>query len=165
MTTEVHQTVTIGAGGLGTTSASKDERFWFHLDDLLRFMYPENLQHPLAASRLFIFGLYGPLDAQGQLRSGIRGAHVLSDYELEAMCEQIEREDVVRVYVPKGKGIGMLLNHEQEALISQADAKLKIAKGKAMLKAITRNDVIGLFQVWLVIAVFIACNKYALLFD
>jgi hypothetical protein len=128
----------------------KEEKFQFYLDDLIQFMYPENLQHPLAASRLFIFGLYGPLDSQGQLRSGRKGYHILSTYELEAMCEQIEREDVTKVYVPKGKGIGLLLNHEQDGLISQADNKLKNAKGKAMLPYLPKEEAIALFKVFLI---------------
>lgn len=134
---------------MSETMREKEEKFQFYLDDLISFMYPENLQHPLAASRLFIFGLYGPLDHQGQLRSGRKGDHVLSTYELESMCEQIEREDVTRVYVPKGKGIGMLLNHEQDGLISQADNKLKSAKGKAMLPYLPKEEAIALFKVYI----------------
>ena len=123
------------------------EKFWFYLEDLLRFLFPDNLQHPLAASRLFIFGMYGPLDEFGQLRSGRQGSHVITEYELETMCQQIEREDVVRVYVGKGKGIGLLSSLEQEQLISQADSKLKTAKGKAMLPPLSKEEVIALFQV------------------
>lgn len=123
-----------------------DPKFLFSLESLLRFMYPENQQHPLAASRMIIFGQYGPLDANGQLRSGRRGEHVLMEYELDAMCEQIEREDLVQIYLHRQRDMGLLSTAEQDALINQADAHLKKEKGKAMLPKITKQEVIQLFQ-------------------
>ena len=44
------------------------------LEALKRFVFTENLQHPMSTGRLFAFGLYGPLDAHAQLRSGWRPA-------------------------------------------------------------------------------------------
>jgi saccharopepsin len=109
-------------------------------------MYPDNLQHPLAASRLIIFGLYGPLDGSNKLRSGRRGEHVLMEYELDAMCEQIEREDLVQIYLHRQRDMGLLSTEEQDALINQADAHLKKEKGKAMLPKMTKLDVVDLFK-------------------
>ena len=129
------------------TIKSGEDKFWFDLNDLLNFVFPQNLQHPLAASRLFIFGLYGPLDKDGNLRSGIGGKHVVSEYELETMCEQVEREDLVQIYLHKRRDMGLLSTKEQDSLINQADAKLKKEKGRAMLPKLTRQDIINILQV------------------
>lgn len=129
------------------------DKFWFQIDDLLCFLFPQNLQHPLAASRLFIFGLYGPLDTEGRLRSGIGGNHVVSEYELEAMCEQTEREDLVQIYLHNPRQMGLLSTAEQDALINQADAKLKREKGKAMLPKLTRQDVIEILEVCIMMTI------------
>lgn len=124
-----------------------EDKFLFNLNDLLTFIFPRNLQHPLAASRLIIFGMYGPLDSSQQLRSGRKGAHVLMEYELDAMCQQIEREDLVQIYLHRARDLGLLSTAEQDMLINQADAHLKKEKGKAMLPKITRDDVIDILSV------------------
>eukprot|EP01033_Poteriospumella_lacustris_P018469 gene18469-13289_t len=133
---------------LGATAgdAPIDAKFLFTLEALLAFLFPENLQHPLAASRLIIFGLYGPLDAQNRLRSGRKGEHALLEYELDAMCQQIEREDLVQIYLHRPRDMGLLTVAEQDALINQADAHLKKAKGSALLPRVTQVDVILLFE-------------------
>lgn len=124
-----------------------DDKFLFNLNDLLTFIFPQNLQHPLAASRLIIFGMYGPLDSSQQLRSGRKGSHILMEYELDAMCQQIEREDLVQIYLHRARDMGLLSTAEQDMLINQADAHLKKEKGKAMLPKITRDTVINLLNV------------------
>eukprot|EP01039_Chlorochromonas_danica_P002609 gene2608-2852_t len=117
------------------------DRFRFHIDDLIDFVFPVELQHPLAASRLIIFGLYGPLDEAKRLRSGRQGQHVLAEYELETMSIQIEREDILQVYLHRSRDMGLLNGAEQDMMISQADARLKQEKGKAMLPRISKEDV------------------------
>ncbi|CAM9669699.1 unnamed protein product, partial [Phaeothamnion confervicola] len=61
------------------------------LERLLRFIFPPGLQHPLTNGRLYAFCEYGPLDADGQLRSGKQGQHVVASWELDEMCRQFER--------------------------------------------------------------------------
>eukprot|EP01031_Cornospumella_fuschlensis_P035852 gene35852-43485_t len=117
------------------------DRFKFYIEDLINFVFPTNLQHPLAAARLICFGLYGPLDRDGTLKSGIKGQHTLAEYELEVMCIQIEREDIVQIYLHKARDMGMLTTAEQDMMINQADAHLKREKGKAMLPRISKEDV------------------------
>ena len=121
--------------------------FQFDINDLLDFIFPTKLQHPLTNARLFIFGLYGPLDRNGQLRSGKKGQHVLMEYELDEMCQQIEREDLIQVYMHRPRDMATLVTSEQDAIINQADGHLKRAKGKAMLPQLTRQQIIELFQV------------------
>lgn len=133
------------------TATSKHDqiepKFLFNLESLLTFMFPDNLQHPLAASRMVIFGMYGPLDEHHQLRAGRKGSHILLEHELDTMCAQVEREDLVQVYLHRPRDLGMLTMAEQDALINQADAHLKKEKGKGMLPKITKQDVIELFKV------------------
>jgi hypothetical protein len=121
--------------------------YHFHVDDLLAFLFPVELQHPLAASRLFIFALYGPLDEHGHLRSGKKGGHILAEYELETMSMQIEREDILQIYLHRSRDMGLLSTAEQDMIINQADAHLKREKGKAMLPRITKDDVCELLKV------------------
>jgi hypothetical protein len=89
----------------------------------------------------------GPLDENGQLHSGFRGKHVVMDYELDAMCTQYEREDVIQIYLHRASDMGMLSPAEEEAIIAQADGHLKAAKGKAMLPRLTKDDIYAIFQV------------------
>lgn len=130
------------SGFLKTKSKGK---FQVDLQDVLDFIFPEMLQHPLAAGRLFSYGLYGPLDDENNLRTGPRGVHKTTVWELDQMCLQVEREDIMSIYVKKRCDIGLLSIEEQESLITQADAKLKKAVGKSMLPQLTKQDVIGIF--------------------
>ena len=71
-----------------------------NLDDLVEnFLFPKQYQHPLSSARMIIFGMHGPLDEEGRLRAGYRGNRVVLDYELEAMCDQVERDDVTSIYL------------------------------------------------------------------
>ena len=130
-----------------TTSFIKDNKFQVDLNQLISFLFPPELQHPLTAGRLYLFGNCGPLDENGQLRTGYKGNRILLDYELEEQCVQYEREDIIRIYQQPGSGgIGLLTSTEHEAIIAQADGHLKKAKGKAMLPRLTKQDVIDLFE-------------------
>ena len=111
------------------------------IEDIITFVFPEELQHPLAAARLFVYGDYGPLDEYGNLRSGPGGSHILAVWELDNMCTQAEREDVVKIFLHRARDMGMLSSKEQEAIIGQADGHLKRAKGKAMLPMISADDI------------------------
>jgi hypothetical protein len=135
---------TLGSTAQGRTFAF--DKFKFDLESLVQFIFPKNLQHPLAASRLFVFALCGPLDENLRIRSGYQGKRVVAEYELEEMCVQLEREDIIQVYLHKPSDMGLLTSKEQEAIISQADAHLKRAKGKAMLPRLYRNDIYELFK-------------------
>lgn len=122
-------------------------KFHFRLDDLLNFVFPASKQHPMTAGRLFSFGLYGPLDSNGNLRSGFNGNRTVAEYELEEMCIQMEKEDILQIYLHKPDDMGLLSTLEQEAITSQADAHLKKARGKAMLPQFSKEDLIDLFSV------------------
>jgi hypothetical protein len=72
---------------------------------------------------------------------------VVMDYELDEMCQQYEREDVIQIYLHRASDMGSLSVAEEEAIIGQADGHLKRAKGKAMLPRLTKDDVYAIFQV------------------
>ena len=57
------------------------------------------MQHPRSTGRLVVFGEYGPFQADGTLRSGWRGRHVITDRELKVMIDEIEREDLLAIFV------------------------------------------------------------------
>lgn len=67
------------------------------VEELLDFIFPKSLQHPLSTGRLYAFGMYGPLDSNAQLRSGQNGDRVVSTWEIDTMCLQFEREDILQV--------------------------------------------------------------------
>lgn len=122
------------------------EKFKFDMDSLIRFVFPTNLQHPLAAARLFVFAMCGPFDENLCIRSGFQGKRVVAEYELEEMCLQLEREDIIQVYLHRPRDMGLLTSKEQEAITSQADAHLKKAKGKASLPRLQKKDVYELLK-------------------
>jgi hypothetical protein len=122
-------------------------KFQVDVNDVIDFIFPEMLQHPLAAGRLFSYGMYGPLDENNEMRTGPRGVHRTSVWELDQMCLQVEREDIMSIYMKKRCDIGLLSIEEQESIITQADPKLKKAVGKSMLPQVTKQDVYGIFAV------------------
>lgn len=121
-------------------------QFNVDLDVLLEFIFPGHLQHPLSTSRLIIYSLYGPLDNNQQIHSGPQGRHILSTWELDSLCVGIEKEDIIKVYLHNADEMGILSSEEQEAILSQADAHLKRAPGKALLPQISKEEVIDLFK-------------------
>jgi len=116
------------------------------LDELLKFIFPADLQHPLSTGRLYAFGFYGPLDRHAQLRSGHRGTHVVSRWELDAMCAQFEREDVLQVYILPGRPLGELSEEQQDELIAQADRRIKAQTGKGLMPQLSRQEVRDIFD-------------------
>lgn len=113
--------------------ASKSARV--DLDQLLNFIFPPQIQHPNSAGRLFVFGLYGPLDAKARLRSGEKGLHIVTDHEVKTMSHRMEREDILAVY-----GMCSLSQEEEEEVIRQVDHMLK------NFPQYTKRDIIALFH-------------------
>lgn len=105
------------------------------LEQLLDFLFPRHVQHPNSAGRLFVFGLYGPLDAKARLRSGEKGLHVVTDLELTAMSKRMEREDILSVYK-----MCSLSQDEEEEVLMQVDQRLK------SFPQYTPRDIRTLFQ-------------------
>ena len=116
------------------------------LEAVIRFVFPAELQHAMSTGRLLAFGFYGPLDVDAQLRSGHKGSHVVGRWELDTMCRQFEREDILQVYMHSGKSSSSLSEAEAEELLAQADSRLKVAKGKAMMRQVTPSEVRQLFD-------------------
>ena len=135
----------LDGGGKGTATLlqtrEQKQLCLVDVEDIIAFVFPEELQHPLAAARLFVYGDYGPLDEFGNLRSGPGGRHVLAVWELDGMCSQYEREDVVKIFLHRSKDFGLLSKKQHEEIIGQADGHLKRAKGKAMLPALSADDI------------------------
>lgn len=63
------------------------------------------------------------------------------------MCMQYEREDLIKIYLHRPQDYGKLLKADHDMIISQADNKLKVARGKAMLPRLTRDEVLAIFEV------------------
>lgn len=123
------------------------DRYKIDLRDLVdNFLFPRQYQHPLSSARMIIFGMNGPLDEKGRLRTGYKGNRVVLDYELEAMCDQVERDDVTSIYLHRQRDLGMLSSAQQLSIITQADAHLKRAKGRALLPRLTKEDVYAVFD-------------------
>ena len=134
------------SGSKAASPRQRDDKFKVDLENVIEFIFPKELQHPLAAGRLFAFALCGPLDSSNQIRTGYKGSRVVMGYELEQMCMQFEREDIIQVYLHNPRQMGLLTSKEQEAIIGQADGHLKRAKGSAMLPIITKDDIYAMFR-------------------
>lgn len=129
-----------------TADVPDDDKFKFYLEDLITFVFPSSHQHPLAAARLFAFGLYGPLDKNLHIRTGVKGQRILAEYELEEMCMQFEKEDILHIYSQRPRDVGLLTSTEAAMIVNQADAHLKREKGKAMLPRLNKSDIIEIFS-------------------
>lgn len=114
------------------------------LDDLLSFVFPQHVQYPLTAGRLFCYSLYGPLDRLKKLRSGYKRMHILNDHELESMSLQIDRDDILSIYATDFQNLS---STEQSTIIGLSDPKFKSGKGKSILPAVTRTDVLDILKV------------------
>ena len=67
--------------------------------ELISFLFPEGLQHPSSASRLFLFARYGPL-VHGQIVGGSYKRHrALTKQELNDLIEQDEREELLALFL------------------------------------------------------------------
>ena len=72
---------------------------------------------------------------------------MLQDYELDEICMNFEREDILLIYLHNPRQMGLLTMKEQEMIINQADKHLKSAKGRASLPAISKEDVLNILSV------------------
>jgi hypothetical protein len=75
------------------------------MDQLLTFVFPPGLQHPRSTGRLLVFGLYGPLTADGRLTGGRGGTRLLTESDIKTMIEQLEMDDVMAVFT-RGSVLG-----------------------------------------------------------
>jgi len=116
------------------------------LDQVMDFLFDESLEHPLSLGRLYAIALYGPLDDQSQLRAGIGGSHVLGNWELDEMCMEFEREDILAIFIHEGRDFHTLSKREKEEVISQADQRLKNGRGRGMMTQLTEEDVVDLIS-------------------
>lgn len=155
---EIVRNVNSNSNKVNFNLQTQPTKFQVRLEDIIDFIFPSILQHPLTAGRLFAYGMYGPLAEDKTLRTGPRGSHQISVWELDEMCFQIEREDLISIYLHKQTDLGLLSTEEQESLISQADSHLKKAKGRAMLPQITKDDIEKLFMVFLFLILFLFLN-------
>ena len=67
------------------------------VDELLDFIFPKSMQHPLSTGRLYAFAAYGPLGENANIRAGHGGMRIVSPWEMDTMCLQFEREDILQV--------------------------------------------------------------------
>ena len=116
------------------------------IDQVMEFVFPIELEHPLSLGRLYAIALYGPLDESSQLRAGIRGSHIVTQWELDEMCMEFEREDILAIFIHENRPFHSLSSHEKEAVISQADARLKNGRGRGLMTQLTKQEVYGLLE-------------------
>ncbi|CAM9674238.1 unnamed protein product, partial [Scytosiphon promiscuus] len=117
-----------------------------NVEELLDFIFPKSLQHPLSTGRLYAFGMYGPLDSDANLRAGHQGQRVVSTWEIDTMCLQFEKEDILKVYLSGGRPLFALNDAQKQEVIAQADSHLKTAKGRGYRRQVTRAEVVQLLS-------------------
>ena len=89
-----HQALTADTGGRMVRKSH-----WVNVNDLFEFLFPPNMQHPRSTGRFVVFGEYGPFAEDGTLRAGWRAKHRITDRELKTMIDEIEREDLIAIFV------------------------------------------------------------------
>jgi len=111
------------------------------MEQLLKFLFPPSVQHPLSTGRLFVFALYGPLDRDSKLRAGHMGNHIVTARELDTMSDTLAREDILSVYAGAG-----LAPEEEEEILAQADGAMKfipqytVPEIERLLKLVPRDE-------------------------
>lgn len=108
--------------------------------DIIDFVFLENVQHPLSIGRLCVLAFYGPLGSDKNMRSGMQKSHILQAFEIDEMCLEIERDILLEIYV-RDQRIRSCSLEDQQFIISQADSNLKRCKGKGFLRQLTKTDV------------------------
>ncbi|CAM9427400.1 unnamed protein product [Ascophyllum nodosum] len=116
------------------------------VDELLDFIFPKSMQHPLSTGRLYAFAAYGPLGENANIRAGRGGMRIVSPWEMDTMCLQFEREDILQVYVSGGRPLFILNEAQKEEVIAQAESYLKTAKGRGYRRQVTRAEVIQILS-------------------
>lgn len=120
--TRIHTYIMIHSVQAETQSSRPAEGERVNLEELLAFIFPSQLQHPKSTGRLFAFGAYGPLKG-GRLYSGHKQQHVVGGWELDCICKEFDREDVLRVYVQGYRDLFVLSKASQEEVIAQSSVK------------------------------------------
>ncbi|RQM27836.1 hypothetical protein B5M09_007870 [Aphanomyces astaci] len=96
-----------------------------HLDALMDFLFPPNVQHPNSTGRLFVFSLYGPLDAKSRLRSGEKGMHEVlrqADKHMKHL-PRYTRADIQEMFrhVPHTKNDGRIMEERIRRVLCMKD--------------------------------------------
>jgi len=110
------------------------------LDALMRFVFPARWQHHREMALLTVFALYGPLDEEGNLRSGARRKHVMTRREIVWLLDEVEREDLIDAIIGPGRASG-LSGSEKAEILKTAE----INAVQARLRSYTKEEVRGLF--------------------
>ena len=97
--------------------------------------------------------MYGPLDEKLQLSSGEKGMHKVQGYELSAMCDQFEKEDITQVYINPNRPLATLSEAEKAEMLEGANRATKATRGKlsaqmnnSQMPAFTKEQIEELFQ-------------------
>jgi hypothetical protein len=148
-----------GAGGDGTGMAADDAVGMTKLnparaaaattsnfvdcDQLLSFVFPPGSYHSSSVGRLLLLALYGPLTRDGYLRGGRGGVRLLAGWEIDSMVEELEREDIIRVF-GRGSWVKTLVGDPERgpALLENAVR----AATRYKLPSITRESVLTLLS-------------------
>eukprot|EP00941_MAST-03F_sp_MAST-3F-sp1_P004336 g4336.t1 len=118
------------------------------LKTLMQYLFPPKQQHPSSTGRLFVFGMYGPLDKQGYIRGGKFGTHRVSESELKTMVSEIFKEDITSIYTDD---INMTMAQRNE-IVAKASPMIKDCLSRnftkteilQMCKDLPRDDAGGL---------------------
>ncbi len=133
------------AAELAATRENRGKTAYVPEGPLFDFVFPAHVQHPKSAARLFAVGMFGPLDEDtGQLRGGVRGRRVLSDYELHALLDELADEDALSVCVPREMARGLQPEQKAEVLRSVRDIvpelpRVSPSQVSALLASVSRD--------------------------
>lgn len=64
----------------------------------------------------------------------------MSRFELDTMCKQFEKEDILQVYMPAGKSASSLSEEQAQEILAQADSRLKVFLIQSKLSLVASGD-------------------------
>lgn len=80
------------------SAISLSKQYLVDMDTLFDFVFPPGQQHPSSTGRLLLAALHGPLTLDGRLTGGKQNSRPLTETEINAMIEELERDDILAVY-------------------------------------------------------------------
>ena len=79
--------------------------------------------------------------------------HVVQPFELDCMCDQFEKEDIMQVYISKSRPLASLSRVEKAEMLEGANRNTKTTKGKlasqmsnAQMPAFNQEQIVELFR-------------------
>lgn len=101
------------------------------------FVFPPKHENPESTGRLELFARHGPVDGEGKLRSGIRGDHVCTDFEIRQMITHETREALFAAFNRPRSAVELMVDELMPMALAEAYTWAEV---KELLKDVPVDD-------------------------